>query len=661
MNAPLVTVLMPVYNAERFLKRAIESVLAQTFTGFEFLIINDGSSDKSVSIIQSFSDARIRLVHNEKNSGVIETLNKGIALAKGNYIARMDADDICADQRFEKQVAYLQQHPETAAVATYIMQINANEDQLGAWDQDAENTTPEQLFNTLAKTNCIAHPTVMIRREILSRYAYHKQQKGSEDWDLWMRLFSDGYRIDKIPEFLLFYRIHTASVTALHNREVTQEKKLNRVRTTFLRERLLKFRFRRFELLVLIAMLRTIARDVKVNRLSQWLRFWKRLLTLSPVRAYKEFKLLKKTVEQDTNSNGLFFFFPYTHVGGAEKVHAYITETVKNQQPWIFFTGFSLNKKFLPLFENNGVLLDVAVGMNHPFFIRRSMELVIKAIEKTKDPVVFGCNNLFFYDLIPHLSKKVKVIDLMHDFRFDGEENVFKPYLPKFLRCDYRVFISERAIQQTKKFYRMNSVEDEYTERLIYIPNYVDIPGYYTEKSNEVLQVVYVGRGTSEKRAHLVVELANNCRACDDLPVVFTIVGDIEQSPILKNHSPIHFMGELTDAEQLKAIYKKADVVLITSEREGFPMALMEGMAYGAIPVSTPVGDIPKHIQTAQTGFLTSTTEATAVLSEMASILKLLIEDPDEKKRISRNAYEYARLHFSKEEFTKRYRNLLIS
>ena len=112
---------------------------------------------------------------------------------------------------------------------------------------------------------------------------------------------------------------------------------------------------------------------------------------------------------------------------------------------------------------------------------------------------------------------------------------------------------------------------------------------------------------------------------------------------------------------QLKAIYEKADVILITSEREGFPMALMEGMAYGGIPVSTPVGDIPKHIQTNQTGFLTSAIESTAVIDEMTAVIRLLIEDATKRKMISRNAYEYARLHFSKEEFIKQYRDLLIS
>lgn len=658
MSTPLITVLMPVYNAERFLKQAVQSILAQTFTDFELLIINDGSTDASVSIIESFTDKRIRLVHNEKNSGVIDTLNKGLALATGKYIARMDADDYCLPTRFEKQIRYLERNTDVAILATHIIQVNAADDELGHWDDDIQNTKPDQIFNTLAKTNCIAHPTVMMRSEIVRSYTYSKKQKGSEDWDLWMRMVSDGHRIDKLPEFLLRYRLHAASVTAIHNRELSIEKKINKVRFTFLKGQLKKNRFKKFELLVIFAIVRTFARDLKINKLPRWLRFWKRMLTISPIRAYKEFLFLKKMMETE-NANGIFLFFPYTHIGGSEKVHALISETVKDQHPWIFFTGFSLNKKFLHLFENNGILLDVAMGINHPFFIKRSMRLVSAAIEKSKSPVVFGCNNIFFYDLIPYLSAKVKVIDLMHDFRFDGEENTFKSYLPMFMRCDKRVFISERAIEQTKKYYRAHSLESTYTDRLIYISNYTDIPEHPTAKHHETpLQILYVGRGTAEKRAYLVSEIATACFE-KKLPVQFQIVGDIEQPADLKTNPYVSFTGELTDMNKLKAIYSAADILLITSEREGFPMAIMEGMAYGVIPISTPVGDVPKHIRNGETGYVTLSIDSKKIVNEMVDYISMLVDQKEKRNILSKNVYAYAKTNFSKEQFTKAYRTLL--
>ena len=118
MNEPMVTVLMAVYNGEKFLKEAMESILTQTFTDFEFLIINDGSTDNSVKIIEEFNDPRIRLIHNEKNLKLIASLNKGISLAKGKYIARMDCDDISMPYRLEKEVDFLENSLEYGLVGT---------------------------------------------------------------------------------------------------------------------------------------------------------------------------------------------------------------------------------------------------------------------------------------------------------------------------------------------------------------------------------------------------------------------------------------------------------------------------------------------------------------------------------------------------------------
>jgi glycosyltransferase involved in cell wall biosynthesis len=662
MNTPLVTVLMPVYNAQRFLKRAIESVLEQTFTDFEFLIINDGSTDNSVAIIHSFKDDRIRLVHNTKNLGLVATLNKGVELVSSKYIARMDADDICLPDRLQKQVNYMERHPIVDVLAALIVHINADEEETGYWDDDKMNLSPQEIFTSMARTASIAHPTVLMKSTIAKEYKYNGTQKEGEDWDLWMRLLSDGKKIEKIPEVLLKYRMHAASFTATNNRKFTIEKKVNKIKITFLAQRLKILRIRKFELLVMYAIIRTIARDIKINHLPNWLRFWKHMLTLSPISAHRQFSLLKKTIEQKQNENGIFFFFPYTHVGGAERVHALITETVKDKHPWIFFTGFSHNKKFLPLFENNGLLLDVAIGINHPFYKKRSMKLISGAIESAKDPVVFGCNNLFFYNLIPSLSAKVKVIDLMHDFRFDGEETVFKSYLSKFQRCDQRVFVSERAIEQTRKFYRAHSVESAYIDRLVYISNYVTVPAQLPvkeKKEHEPLSVIYVGRGTAEKRAYLVCEIARLCFE-KKLSVQFQIIGDIEQPADLKSNTAITFTGELTDINDLKAIYSNADILLITSEREGFPMAIMEGMTYGVIPVSTPVGDIPKHIRTGETGYLTTSIEPQIVVKEMVDYISLLIDQKQKRVLLHEQVYEYAKANFSKEKFTQAYRKLLI-
>lgn len=211
---PIVTVLMPVFNSGMYLKAAIDSVLAQSFADFELLLINDGSTDDSESIIQTYNDHRIRAFYNEKNSGLIATLNRGISLARGIYIARMDADDICLPQRLALQVAFLEQHPEISFVATTIKLIDEAGRERGTWDLDQQTTTPQSIRATLPQKNCIAHPTAMGRTEAFRKYGYNAAQLHTEDYDLWLRVLNSGANIGKIKEPQLLYRQHSASVTS---------------------------------------------------------------------------------------------------------------------------------------------------------------------------------------------------------------------------------------------------------------------------------------------------------------------------------------------------------------------------------------------------------------------------------------------------------------
>src|SRR5215204_4839876 len=141
MNVPAVSVVLPAYNCEKYIAKAIESVLRQTFTDFEFIIINDGSSDRTEEIIRSFSDPRILYQVNKINKGLVYTLNKGIDNAKGRYIARMDGDDIALPERFEKQFEYLQLNKEVDILATVVILIDENEIVSGTWHSDINNVS----------------------------------------------------------------------------------------------------------------------------------------------------------------------------------------------------------------------------------------------------------------------------------------------------------------------------------------------------------------------------------------------------------------------------------------------------------------------------------------------------------------------------------------
>ncbi len=212
MNYPVtVTVLMPVYNGEKYLGEAIESILSQSFTDFEFLIINDGSTDRTEEIILNYSDQRIRYVKNNMNSRLIANLNKGIQLAQGKYIVRMDADDVSMPQRIAEQVAYMETHPEITVAGSWITKIPSG--------NKIKFETNPTLLKTLLLFSChLNHPSVIIRTDFLRNHqlAYNPDALHAEDYALWLDIYKAGGQIGIVPSYLLNYRTHDANIGVKH-------------------------------------------------------------------------------------------------------------------------------------------------------------------------------------------------------------------------------------------------------------------------------------------------------------------------------------------------------------------------------------------------------------------------------------------------------------
>jgi len=209
------SVLLPVYNAGRHLAQAVESVLNQTFKNFEVLLLNDGSVDNSLQILNSFSstDRRCR-VYSWSNRGLIATLNAGLELAETEFIIRMDADDICRPQRFEKQVSFLRSHPDHVAVGTRALLIDADGMPIvEMMDSYSHEEIERALFSGRVG---IMHPSAMIRADALKAIGgYRPGFPHAEDMDLFLRLSEVG-RLANLPEVLLDYRQHLASVGYRH-------------------------------------------------------------------------------------------------------------------------------------------------------------------------------------------------------------------------------------------------------------------------------------------------------------------------------------------------------------------------------------------------------------------------------------------------------------
>jgi hypothetical protein len=202
---------MPAYNAGAYIDEAISSILKQTFHDFEFIIINDGSSDDTASILQRYeqSDGRIRVLHQE-NQGMIAALNRGCRLAHGEYIARMDADDISYAHRLEKQLEYIERHPQIGILGTWICKLAENGRMIGTW---CPPPNPKVLKWTHFFGVCVAHPSVLMRRRILEELGFYRNHAvHTEDVDLWLRA-SAITEFGNVPELLLKYRVWEGSVS----------------------------------------------------------------------------------------------------------------------------------------------------------------------------------------------------------------------------------------------------------------------------------------------------------------------------------------------------------------------------------------------------------------------------------------------------------------
>lgn len=206
--APKVSVLMPVYNAEEYIAEAIESILTQTFTDFEFIIINDGSTDRSEEIILTFNDPKIKYLKNTQNLGLVETLNFGIKMAMGIYIARMDADDISFPERLGNQVVFMDQNPKIGAMGS------AYEIFGDVTKTYSPPTDPILAYTHLSFNSAIGHPTSIIRKSVLDKnnIQYESKFEYAADYAFWIRI-SQVANITSSKEPLLHYRWHKSNMS----------------------------------------------------------------------------------------------------------------------------------------------------------------------------------------------------------------------------------------------------------------------------------------------------------------------------------------------------------------------------------------------------------------------------------------------------------------
>ncbi len=212
-RVPAVSVLMSVYNGQRYLEQAVQSVLNQEFSDFEFLVFDDASTDQSRQILEQCSkqDGRVKVHVNTSNFGLTRSLNQGITLAKGEFVARIDADDLALPGRLARQAEYLNHQQSCAVVGSVAQLIDASGQQHGVTETFSHGALAAQLFFF----NSITHSSVMFRRKvILGLGGYDEQFTRAQDYDLWLRCLAGGHRVELLPDVLTSHRQHDHRVTA---------------------------------------------------------------------------------------------------------------------------------------------------------------------------------------------------------------------------------------------------------------------------------------------------------------------------------------------------------------------------------------------------------------------------------------------------------------
>jgi glycosyltransferase involved in cell wall biosynthesis len=357
----------------------------------------------------------------------------------------------------------------------------------------------------------------------------------------------------------------------------------------------------------------------------------------------------------------VFFFFSFYHTGGAEKVHAQVANATGGNDCIIFFTKRSADDRFLNDFRKTGCeIKDISKFTDNKWlyflnlFYRGMITGYING--QQQKPIVFNGQCNFGYKISPWIKTNIPQIELIHSLNTFSYIRI--PFLP-FI--DKTVMISKKRVEDHKELYARYKIPSLLLDKIVHIPNAIKLPRQIFTKDDKTFIVLYVGRGTEEKRVKLVAEVAKHLYEKKE-NIEFEIIGDISASSKETDHPYIKFHGAISDEKVINNIYTKAHALILTSSTEGFPLVIMEAMAYGCIILSTAVGDIPYHVKNNENGFLFSKSQDESVIvNEALEKIIWLKNNRRETSRIGANNINYANHNFGIERFNKNYQDLFSS
>jgi glycosyltransferase involved in cell wall biosynthesis len=366
------------------------------------------------------------------------------------------------------------------------------------------------------------------------------------------------------------------------------------------------------------------------------------------------FKGITKLQSIKSRQYDIIFFFPFYHIGGAERVHIDILHAIPEARKLIIFTNISRNNKLLEEFSSKSAILDLGFCLSKKYLNFFVVNLLVSTVNKLNPKYVYGCNSKLYYQILPAINPSILKFDLIHAFS-DNIEAAEHWSLPVVKYLDKRALISHKAIQELSELYISNSIPEEYIKNIVFISNGINVPSTLIEKkySNERLDVIYIGRASPEKRIKIIEKVSSKLSNHD---IFFTYVGFIpDEVNTLSSNS--NYLGEINDQDALRELYTNSDVLILSSNREGFPMVIMEAMSYGCIPLCTAVGDIPNRLENNKNALLINSNNELEIIELFSHKLIQLKKDILLRKELSLNAYEQSK-EFDIKTFNESYRDL---
>ncbi|HTN16425.1 MAG TPA: glycosyltransferase family 4 protein, partial [Chitinophagaceae bacterium] len=339
-------------------------------------------------------------------------------------------------------------------------------------------------------------------------------------------------------------------------------------------------------------------------------------------------------------------------IGGATKVNVDILNIFLHEKPVVVFSKKYKNNAFARYFQQSGVhIIDLRNRVDNKilYIINIIYRGILSAwINQAENPVVFGGESIYFYKVIPYLKKNARVIELLHLSTWLNYNQAFVKHI------DVRISSTPKLKRDIEAQYAQNGVPEKYFERLLFIDNWVDIP-VYRQEEHQRLNVLFVGRGSPQKRVHLVSQIADKIMKATD-EITFTFVGDVSNlvSDYTQKHAKLY--GNVSDGKVLSDIYETADILILTSAYEGLPIVVMDMMARGKLVLSTAVDGIPDYVRHRDTGLLLyEVWDENKLVEEAASLIYEMNTDRNQLKQLGERAFLFAREHFLKANFEQKY------